>query len=297
MLATIGKGPFDGEDWIFEMKFDGYRAIAEMNGRDVKLYSRNGLDFQKDYPAVFDALKKLNGHAILDGEIVALDKNDKPSFQLLQQIGDNPSIPLYYYVFDLLELNGKEIQQLPLIQRKELLQKLLKKNKVIRYSDHVEREGKKFFKLIVRENLEGMIAKRSSGIYETGRRTTGWLKIKYHHEQEAIIVGFTDPQGGRKFFGSLLLAVNKNRKLHYTGNAGTGFNDKTLKELYDKMKPLITDHSPFTERIVCKGHITWIRPMLVANIKFSEWTQDEHMRHPVFMGLRKDKSAAEVIRE
>ena len=297
MLAKTGDEPFDGEEWIFEIKFDGYRAIAEVDKKKIKLYSRNGLDFSADYPRVFEALKKLKLHAVLDGEIAALDKQDRPSFQLLQQIADDASIPLVYYVFDLLEWNGKDVKHYPLVERKELLRKIIKSGEVIRYSDHVEKEGKKFFKLIVKKDMEGMIAKKRDGIYGPGRRSADWLKIKHHHEQEAIIVGFTEPKGGRKHFGSLLLAVNEKGKLKYVGGAGTGFNDKTLKELFGKMKPLAMNHSPFAQRIPANGPITWIKPVLVSNIKFSEWTQGGQMRHPVFLGLRKDKKANEVVKE
>jgi bifunctional non-homologous end joining protein LigD len=297
MLAKTGDEPFDEEGWIFEIKFDGYRAIAEVDKKNVKLYSRNGLDFSDDYPAVFESLKKLKLQAVFDGEIVALDKQDRPSFQLLQQIGDDDSIPLVYYIFDLLEWNGKDIKHYPLIERKELLQKIIKPGEVIRYSDHVEGEGKKFFKLVVKKDLEGMIAKKADGIYQPCRRSADWLKIKHHHEQEAIIVGYTEPKGGRKHFGSLVLAVNEKGKLRYVGGAGTGFNEKMLKELFGKMNRLATDHSPFTQRISANGPITWIKPVLVSNIKFSEWTQDGQMRHPVFLGLRKDKNANEVVKE
>ncbi len=297
MFATSGGKPFDSSDWVFEIKYDGYRAVAGLNKTKVKLYSRNGLDFQHDYPRVFDGLQKLNLRAVLDGEIVALDENDKPSFQLLQQIADDPSIPLHYYVFDLLELNGKNLRHLPLLQRKEMLRKILKSNEVIRYSDHVEGTGKKFFKLVVKNNLEGMMAKKSDSIYLDGRRSSDWLKVKHHNEQEVIIVGFTAPAGGRKFFGSLLLAVYKKKKLIYAGHAGTGFNDMMLRDLFTKMKSLQTDHSPFIEKISSRTAVTWIRPVLVCNVKFSEWTQGGQMRHPVFLGLRKDKKASEVEKE
>jgi bifunctional non-homologous end joining protein LigD len=297
MLATSGGKPFDSVDWIFELKFDGYRAVAELNKTKIRLYSRNGLDFSTDYPVVASALKKLNLNAVLDGEIVALDENNSPSFQLLQQSSIDPSVPLAYYVFDMLHLDGKDLKELPLVERKTILKKSLKENDVVRYSDHIEKEGIRFFKLVVQRNIEGMSAKQKHSIYQAGRRSSEWLKVKHHHEQEAIIVGFTEPKGGRKHFGSLLLAVYNKGKLKYVGNAGSGFNDKGLKELFEKMKPLITDQSPLNERVPSPGRITWIKPKLVGNIKFSEWTHGGQMRHPVFLGLRKDKSAIEVVKE
>ena len=297
MLAKSGGQPFDSEDWLFEIKLDGYRAIAEVNNDKVRLYSRNGLDFSNHYPTVFEALKKLKTDAIFDGEIVALDNNNHTSFQQLQHVSDDPTIAVYYYIFDLLEYNGDDIRNLPLIERKKILQKLLKKNNQIRYSDHIEKDGKDFFKLIKKQNLEGMIAKRSNSTYQSEKRNGDWLKVKYHHEQEAVIAGFTAPKGSRKFFGALLLAVYEKGKLKYAGNVGSGFDDKTLKELHEKMKPLIIEESPFSQKIPGLTSITWIKPKLVANIKFTEWTENESMRHPVFLGLRIDKNAKEVIKE
>jgi len=297
MLARIADKPFDDKNWLFELKFDGYRAIAEINRGSVRLYSRNGLSFRALYPPVFEELKKFEIRAIIDGEIVALDDEDMPRFQLLQQFGENPSIRLLYYVFDLLEVNGKNIRSLPLIERKQTLRRLIRDTDVIRYSDHVEQKGKKFFELVVQKDFEGIIAKRLDSEYYDGRRTGDWLKIKHHHEQEAIIIGFTEPWGGRKNFGALVLGVYVNKKLTYIGHTGTGFNERTLKELYEKMKLLEIDHSPIREWVPVNEPVTWIKPVLVASIQYSEWTQDGYMRHPVFLGLRKDKTAREVVRE
>jgi bifunctional non-homologous end joining protein LigD len=296
MLSKIREKPFDDKDWIFEIKFDGFRAIAELNNADVKFYSRNGLYFGDDYPEVFEELKKLDIHAVLDGEIVALDKKGRSSFQLLQEVDKNSVRPLYY-VFDLLEFNGKNFRGLPLVQRKKQLQKLIDGNEVIRYSDYVEKEGKKFFDLLVKKNLEGMIAKKSDSIYRDGIRNGDWLKIKFHHEQEAIIIGFTEPQGSRKYFGALVLGVYKNKELAYVGHVGTGFDEEALKNLFMKMKPMEIDHPPITNEIDTGGRVTWIKPELVCNIRFSEWTRDGQMRQPVFLGLRKDKNPREVTRE
>ncbi len=298
MLASIGEKAFDDADWVFEIKYDGYRAIAELDKKTVKLYSRNGLDFSKDYPAIFEALKKPRIKAVLDGEIVAFDAHGKSSFQMLQQLGKGKASPtLVYYVFDILSFNGKDLTELPLLERKERLKKILPKNELICYSDHVEVEGKAFYKLIVKKDMEGMIAKRVDGEYLPGKRSSSWLKIKYHKEQEVIIAGYTAPKGERRYFGSLLLAVYDKGKIRYVGHAGTGFNELTLHSLFMKMKPLARKKSPFTEDVHANGPVTWLKPELVCQIKFTEWTHDKQMRHPVFLGLRKDKPAKEVVYE
>jgi bifunctional non-homologous end joining protein LigD len=297
MMAQTADDPFDNEDWLFEIKFDGYRAIAEVDKGEVKLYSRNGLGFEAAYPEVYNALKQLKLKAIFDGEIVAMDSDNRSSFKLMQKAGKDPNIGLYYYIFDLLSLEGKDMQSLPLLERKAQISTLIKGNDILRYSDHVLADGKDFFQLVIEHDLEGMIAKRIESIYHQGIRSRDWLKIKHQHNQEAIIVGFTPPQGGRKFFGALVLAVYDKKELMYVGNVGTGFDEQTLKDLHTLMLSLKTDNSPFSHKIPGDAHITWIKPQLVANIRFTEWTSDGAMRHPVYLGLRNDKSAAEVVKE
>ncbi|MBA4055455.1 MAG: DNA ligase, partial [Marivirga sp.] len=203
MLATLGDKPFDHADWIYEIKWDGYRAIGEIN-KDVKFYSRNGLSFLELYPAIAQELSKIKGNVVLDGEVVVLDDKGKPSFQKLQQYGENHSLNLVYYVFDCLRYSGKSITEKTLLERKKILKKILRKGNLIRYSDHVEKDGVKFYSEIIKTGgLEGMIAKLASSTYRTGYRTTNWLKIKNHNTQEAIITGFTEPRASRKFFGAL----------------------------------------------------------------------------------------------
>lgn len=299
MLTRLAEKPFDGKDWIFEIKWDGYRAIAHTGRNGTKLYSRNGLSFQNDYPEIFEAARNFPVSAILDGEIVALDPKSRPSFQLLQLYKTDPSVTLIYYVFDILQLEQKDLKPLPLIERKEILRDLLNKyrNPIIRYSDHVEETGKKFFDLVAKKGLEGMIAKQASSPYLIGKRSDYWRKIKYTQGQEVIIAGYTAPRGSRKYFGALILGVYRGGKLRYTGHAGAGFSEKTLEELYKKMKPLETTQKPFEELVKANAPVTWLKPKLVANVKFSEWTRDNIMRHPVFLGLRKDKQAKEVVME
>ncbi|MCU0287941.1 MAG: non-homologous end-joining DNA ligase [Acidobacteria bacterium] len=298
MFAKTTEKPFDDNEWLFEIKYDGYRAVAELNKEKVKLYSRNGLNFAVNYPGVTAALKKLNLCAVLDGEIVALDDEGHQGFQNLQRVGMDPSIHVQYYVFDLLEYNGENMRELPLLERKERLKKILKQNQIIRYSDHVKKKGKKLFQLAVELNYEGIMAKRMDSEYCDGVRTGNWLKIKNLHEEEAIIVGFTAPRGGRKYFGALLLAVyNKNKELTYIGHTGTGFTEASLKSLYQEMKPLKISQPPIKRIVKPREPVTWIKPVLVCNVKFSEITSEGVLRIPVFLGLRRDKSAEEVIME
>jgi bifunctional non-homologous end joining protein LigD len=295
MMAQLTDRPaFDDADWIFEIKWDGYRAVAEIKKGDIKLYSRNGLTFDKAYPKVFEALKSVKKNAILDGEIVVFDEKGRPSFQKLQNYKSNDRYTIQYYVFDILELEGKSLTALSLIERKELLRKVIPKSDVILYCDHVDTEGRSLFREMKKMNLEGMIAKRKKSKYLIGKRTTDWLKIKNVQGQEAIIVGFTAPKGARSSFGSLLLAVKKRGKLVSIGNVGTGFTDKSLKELHVQLKKLIRKTSPLDVPIKEAPDVTWVDPVLVCNIRFTEITEDGSVRHPVFQGLRVDKKADEV---
>jgi len=260
----------------------------------VRLYSRNGLSFAKAYAKVYAALKSLRSGVILDGEIVVFDASNKPNFQLLQNYSNNSSHPIKYLVFDCLYADGKDITDLPLLERKAILQSLIPENDVIQYCDHVEADGKQFFKIIREHDMEGMIAKRLSSTYKKGARTTDWLKIKNVRSEEAVIVGFTAPKGSRKGFGSLLLAQYVRKKLSYIGNVGTGFNDKTLSTLHVKLKKIATTESPLDVPVKVPGDTTWVDPVYVCNIKFTEKTSQSIVRHPVFLGLRVDKEASEA---
>lgn len=297
MLAKLHEGTFDSPDWIFEIKWDGYRAIAEVNKKDLRLYSRNGLSFRTDYSAVYDELKKVKKDVVLDGEIVALDNEGKPNFQLLQNYKNDKSVPICYYVFDCLYINGKSIEDKPLTERKKLLKQLLPKSDIIRYCDHVEERGTDFFKIMQQQGLEGMIAKRADSTYVEDARSSNWLKIKHVIMEEAVIAGYTEPRGGRKYFGSLVLGIYKDNKFIYIGHTGTGFNDRTLKDIYDKLQTLKTEKNPFETKVPLNGKVTWVKPRLVCNLKFSEITGSGNRRHPVFMGLRIDKDAKDVHEE
>ncbi|MBA3829045.1 MAG: DNA ligase D [Taibaiella sp.] len=298
MLAKLDDKAFDSADWVFEIKWDGYRAVAEINKQNTRLYSRNGLSFKDKYPQIFEALGTVKKNVVLDGEVVAFDSKGMPSFQLLQQYDQDNSIPLVYYVFDCLYLDGRSLEDKPLLERKDILKKLLPKSELIKFCDHIAEKGKDFFDAVTKQNLEGMIAKRANSTYQEGSRSADWLKIKHVQTEEAIIAGYTAPRGGRKNFGALVLATHNDKgKLEYIGHTGTGFNDKTLKSTYDRLQSLITDTSPFDKKVVVNSPVTWVKPVLVCNIKFTEITRDGNRRHPVFLGLRVDKTADEVTKD
>ncbi|MBC7388560.1 MAG: DNA ligase D [Opitutaceae bacterium] len=296
MLAKQGENPFSDPDWVFEIKWDGYRAVAECKMKEIRLYSRNGLSFMNKYENVVAALEELKLDAILDGEVVVLDSESKPNFQLLQHYPDTPEdSTLMYYVFDILQFKDKDLYNLTLLERKEILKKLIPENSIIRYCDHVVNGGKEFFKWVSEQGLEGMMAKKADSLYYPGKRTTEWRKVRNHNMQEVVIGGFTEPQGGRKHFGSLVLGMYLDGKFIYVGNVGTGFDDKSLKELYSQMIKLKVEKSPFSDKVKDVKKVTFIEPELVCNIKFTEWTEERSLRHPVFMGIRVDKTAKEVI--
>jgi bifunctional non-homologous end joining protein LigD len=294
MFAGETENSFDDKDWLFEIKWDGYRAIAEKNHNDILLYSRNGLNFLPTYPIVADQLKNIKEDVIIDGEIVVLNDEGQPDFQLLQYYSENKNRPIQYYIFDLLKLNGHDTTGLSLLERKELLQKIIPKNEVIKYSDHILEHGKSFFSVSKEKNLEGIIAKKINSKYYPGKRTGEWLKIKHHKTQEAIIAGYTQPAGGRKYFGALILAVKDGKKLKYIGHTGTGFNYTSLKEMYNTLQPLVQEKSPFDEKVKTNMPVTWVKPELICEVKYSEVTSDGKLRHPVYLHLRADKNINEV---
>lgn len=295
MLATLVDEPFDKRGWIFEIKWDGYRAIAEI-GDDIKLYSRYGNLFNDKYPEIIEGLKKFGHRVVLDGEIVALDNEGRSQFQLLQDYLKNKSGKLVYYVFDILWLDGKDLRKLSLIERKKILKSALPEITNIKYSDHVEEKGKEFFAAAIKKGLEGIIAKDGSSSYVESRTNT-WQKIKNINEQEVVICGFTEPRESRKYFGALVLGVYERGKLIYVGHSGSGFDEESLADLYKKMKALVIEKCPFEVEPKTNEPATWIKPQLVAQIKFAEWTRDGLMRQPIFLGLRDDKSPKEVRRE
>ena len=296
MLATLTDKPFDDPDWVFETKWDGFRAIAVAKPGQAALYSRNLNDISRKYPSICAALAKIKHEAVLDGELVALDEHGRSRFQLLQN-AEREFARLLYCVFDLLYLDDKDLRGKTLLERKGALEKILPKSPLLLYSAHVVGEGIEAFNRAKRAHEEGVIAKLSSGLYHSGMRTRDWLKVKASQEQEVVIVGFTAPRGSRKYFGALVLAVREGTGWRYVGRAGTGFDTKTLRTVYDTLVPLITDKKPIPQKVPDAGNTSWVKPKLVAEVKFTEWTAAGEMRHPVFLGLRTDKPATEVIRE
>jgi bifunctional non-homologous end joining protein LigD len=294
MLAKETKDVFDDEEWLFEIKWDGYRAVAEIEKGNVRLYSRNGITFENSYPVVVRELRKIKQTCVLDGEIVVLNDEGNPEFQLLQHYEENTHRPMRYYVFDLLELNKKDICHLELMERKELLQKVIPKNEVVKYSDHIIGAGKAFFEVSREKNLEGIMAKKCDSQYYKGKRTNEWLKIKHNQTIEVIIAGYTDPGGARKYFGALVLGIKENGKLKYVGHTGSGFNHKSLVEMYNILQPLVQEESPFDEKVKTNMPVTWVKPVLICEVKYSEITRDGKLRHPIFLHLREDKSVNEV---
>ena len=297
MLATLVREPFDHPDWIFEVKWDGYRAMAEIRDEGVSLYSRNRIALDHKFPAVVESLRKFRFEAVLDGEIVVVDDRGYPDFEMLQNYRKTGSSHLLYYVFDLLHFRGHDLTNLPLFRRKELLKKILPSSPKIKFSDHVSREGILFFKVTREKGLEGIIAKHSQSAYVTGRRSRQWLKIKTRLTQEGVIAGFTKPKGSRRYFGSLVLGAYENGELVHIGHSGGGFGAKTLKEIRERLDPLIQETCPFRIEPKTDTPVTWVKPELVCEVAFHGWTEEGLMRQPVFLRMREDKAAREVVRE
>ena len=298
MLATLVNEPFDDKEWVFETKWDGFRLVTEKRGETVTLWSRNGINVTTKYSVLLPALQKVEGSCVIDGELCALDAHGRSRFQLLQN-ALNEKAKLLYVVFDALFVGGNDIRQKPVLQRKEFLKALLPHDPLLRYSEHVAEFGKREFAKARRAHEEGVIAKRAAGLYFSGKRTREWLKFKAVHEQEVVIVGYTEPRRSRKFFGSLVLAVRDkaNKRWIYAGHVGTGFDQAALKSIYETMQPLRTDKKPFDQKMKYESATTWLIPKLVGEVKFTEWTSEAEMRHPVFLELRTDKKATDVIRE
>jgi bifunctional non-homologous end joining protein LigD len=297
MLATAVTKAFDHPDWLFEIKWDGFRAIAEVDQTKVRLYSRKHLSFEDRFPAIVNSLKTLGHEAVLDGEVVVLDETGRPQFQLLQNFQKAGKGTLVYQVFDLLYLNGHDLQNLPLRRRKELLVSILDELRNVRLSEHIPTQGVAFFKAVSEKGLEGIVAKDAGSRYRQGIRSRSWLKIKTDLRQDAVIAGFTAPKGSRKGFGALLLGVFAGEELLYIGHVGSGFTETTLTDLRAKLEPLIQKACPFKQPPQTNAPAQWVRPNLVSEISFAGWSEDGHMRHPVYVGLREDKSASDVRRE
>jgi bifunctional non-homologous end joining protein LigD len=304
MLAKLVDTPFSGDDWLFETKWDGMRAICYLSNGKPKFVSRRQLDVTAKYPELADIPAAIQAErAIVDGEIVALDSKGFPQFQLLQPrfglkfLGnrDEPST-IVYYVFDLIYYDGYDLTSATLEERKALLQQIMTPHTAVRYSDHIVGRGEDFFREVEKLGLEGIIAKRIDSPYIQGR-SGNWLKIKTVQRTEAVIGGYTKPRGMRSHFGALVMGQYRDGELEYVGHTGGGFDRKGLTELFKLMQPLKTNTSPFAAPPKTNEEVQWIKPKLVAEVKFAEWTSDGNMRQPIFMGLRTDKMPKETVFE
>ena len=298
MLATLSDALPARGDWLYELKFDGYRALAYVRGGKCELRSRNGNDLTGRFSAVAKAVADaVVRDAVVDGEVCALDDRGHPSFSAMQQ----GSGRLVYYAFDCLEAEGAPVVDRPLEERRELLAELVRPNASVSLSAVFE-DGRALYETVERQGLEGVMAKRKGSRYAQGRRGRDWLKVKTHGRQEFVIAGYTRGTGHRSAaFGSLVLAVNDGGELRYAGNVGTGFDDREIARLLALLRPLERPESPFPvpPRMprVRRGDVTWVEPRLVAEVEFSEWTHDGHVRQPSYKGLREDKAPSEVRHE
>jgi len=301
-LAKLADKPFSDPNWLFEIKWDGIRTVAFVENGDVRLFSRSKRDVTAEFPEFQDLAKHLRaGTAILDGEIVTLDENGRSDFQKLQnRFGvSKPSqkliseVPLTYYFFDVLYCNGFDVRKTPLLQRKELLRQILRSDERVRYSEHQLEKGKELYAAAERQGLEGIVGKQIESPY-TGNRTSFWLKFKIVNELDAIIVGWTAPRRTRQYFGALVLGLyDEKKELQFIGSVGTGFDQKTQKDLLAKLEKLRVARSPLRNPPKLREHVEWVRPAMVARIKFANWTDDNHLRAPVFLGIRKDRTPEE----
>ncbi len=297
MLAKLIDAPFNGPRWYFETKWDGFRMVAEIRKGAVQLYSRNQLSFNKRFPAMTKAFEGFGHDAVFDGELVVFNKKGKSEFELIQNYQKTGMGNLVYCVFDILYLDGHDLRKLALSERKKILRAVLPTSDRIKYSAHIVGRGKEFFKKAAGLHWEGIMGKDSRSPYRTGKRSNEWVKIKTHMEQEAVIGGFTRPLGSRKYFGALVLGVYEKGKLEYIGHTGGGFDGAGLKELYGKLKKLVQKKSPFATPPETNTPVTWVKPRLVCQVKFEEWTTKGQMRQPIYLGMRFDKAPRQVHRE
>ncbi len=307
MTATLSDHPPRGDDWLFEVKWDGVRALAFIDSEEVHLQSRSGLRCERQYPELAVIHHQIaGGQAVLDGEIAVLDSKGVSQFHLIQPriANSDPntiahlvrSTPVVYYVFDILYWNGYDLRGVPLAKRRELLEAAVTPGGPLRISESFPGAGEVMLEAARENGLEGLLAKHASSKYES-RRSREWIKIKLSSEQEFVIGGFTEPQGGRSHFGALVLGVREDGKLKWVGNVGTGFDQRALDDLNARLQPLITSHCPFAVRPKPDRGMTWVKPELVCQVKYSNWTQENHLRAPVYLGLRVDKSSGDVARE
>lgn len=295
MLASSIKDIFNDKAWVYELKWDGYRVMAHIKDGEVNLYSRNGIAYNSKFKALVKDLELVENDVILDGEVVVLGEDGLPQFQSLQNYDETTPGALRYYVFDMLYLNSHSMLELTLLERKSLIPEVIEHLSYTLYCDHIEGMGSALYKKAIDAGMEGVIAKKINSTYSAGYRSENWLKIKAVETEEAIICGFTDSVGGGGVFGSLILGMYDGDQLKYIGNCGSGFSAKDQHKLLDRFKKLEVEKHPFQQKPNLKGRTPhWISPLLICEVKFSEWTKNGIMRHPVFKGIRSDKTLQEV---
>jgi bifunctional non-homologous end joining protein LigD len=305
MLATLGNSVPSGSDWLYEVKWDGYRALCFVEGGKVRMVSRRGTKLDKQFATVASALAQSvkADTALIDGEVVALDENGNPSFQHLQNLtgfGTKPALKgmaqpnLNFFAFDLLYLNGYDLRKAALIDRRQLLMSILLPSEVVRYSEHFIGKGDELLKAVRAKGLEGIIAKQAQSRYES-KRSASWIKIKVTCQQDFVICGYI--LGEREPFGALVLGYFKDKKLMYAGNVGSGFTQQSLKAVGEKIKALLTKKAVLSDVPREIGEVTWLKPELVCAVKFTSWTKDDRLRAPVFLGMRTEVAPEEVLRE
>lgn len=297
MLATLVDAPFDKENWLFEVKWDGYRAIGSKKGDALQLYSRMGNDFTQKYPPVVEALRSFKHDVIVDGEVVVVDEDGVAHFEWLQNWHRDQHGILQYYIFDILWCDGHDVRNMPLRQRKALLHSVMPKNDLLRYSDHIEVKGTRLFTEIQKQHLEGMMAKDADSSYREAIRGESWLKVKTSLRQEVVIGGYTEPRGGRKYLGALLVGVYEKGVFTYVGHSGGGIADEERKQLQRRLTKLERRTSPFSTEPKPNAPVHWVRPEIVCEMTFSEWTKEGSMRQPRYEGTRPDKKPQDVHRE
>ncbi len=298
MLATATKKIFNDPQWIYELKWDGYRMIANIKDGRADLSSRNGISFNSKFSRLKRDLEQIPHNVILDGEVVIVDKKGVPDFQKLQNYDEQTLGELRFYVFDILYLNGISTLDLPLLERKSLIEEVIEGTYHTFYCDHMEGMGSTFYKRAIDAGMEGVIAKKANSKYSPGYRSENWLKIKAVQSTESIICGYTDSESGGSVFGSLILGMYQDEKLTYIGNCGSGFSAAEQKKLLSKFKKLESAESPFIKKTNLKGRTPhWLKPELICEVHFTEWTKTGSLRHPVYKGLRDDKSLPEITGE
>ncbi|HYE59866.1 MAG TPA: DNA ligase D [Candidatus Kapabacteria bacterium] len=297
MLATLIGEPFDRREWIFEIKWDGYRAIAEKDGKQISLYSRKLTSLTKQFPHIVQELSSIPHDIVMDGELVAINADGKPDFSLFHHVPEHPGARMLYYVFDILYLDGHRLESLPLRRRKDILRTVLPTLPSVRYTDHIDSRGIDFFHAAKEAGLEGIIGKDLRSPYRAGNRGNEWVKIKHHLRQDAIICGFTEPRGGRPHLGALILGVYDQGSLLYVGHTGGGFTDNDLRAMRKRLALLERDRCPFPIQPVTNAPAHWVEPTIVCQVQFAEWTKDGVMRQPIFLGIRDDMLAKDVGKE